>query len=290
MAPVILDTKDQHGEIQNRSRMDPLDIDQLDQFKQGQKDGWKNFAPLEAVTTPAAARLVRFAGVTTGMRVLDVGCGTGVAAITAARMGAQVKAIDLTPQLLERARENGAVAEVNVEWREGDAEELPFGDLEFDIVLSQFAHIFAPRPEVALKEMLRVLRPGGTIAFATWPPESLVGRTQAVRARYMPPPPMATPSPDLWGDPGVVRQRFGSAVTDIVFDRGTMLVPALSPQHYRLMMERTAGPIIKVIAQLAASDPARLQAFRTEFDATVAPYVQDNVVRQDYLLTRARKI
>lgn len=265
-------------------------MDGLAQFKQAQKDGWKHFAPLEVATTPTAAQLVRFAGVAPGMRVLDVGCGTGVVAITAARQGAQVKAIDLTPQLLERARDNAAIAEAAVEWHEGDAEELPFRDAEFDIVLSQFAHIFAPRPEVALREMLRVLRPGGTIAFSTWPPESLVGRTQEVRARYMPPPPLTMPSPDLWGDPGVVRQRLGSAVVDILFDRGTMLIPALSPQHYRLNVERTAGPIIKVIEQLAASDPARLQAFRAEFDTAVAPYISNNVVRQDYLLTRARKI
>jgi SAM-dependent methyltransferase len=264
-------------------------MDGIAQFKQMQKEGWKHFTPLETVTTPAAARLERFAGVVAGTEVLDVGCGTGVVAITAARQGAKVKAIDLTPALLERARENAAIAEVDVEWREADAEELPFENEEFDIVLSQFAHIFAPRPEVALKEMLRVLRPGGTIAFSTWPPESLVGRTQEVRARYMPPPPAAMPSPDLWGDPGIVRQRFGSAVEDVVFDRGTMLFPALSPQHYRLMIERTAGPIIKVVDQLAASDPARLQAFRRDFDAAVAPYLCDNVVRQDYLLTRARK-
>ena len=264
-------------------------MDALTQFKQAQKDGWQYFAPMEAVTTPAAARLVNFAGVAKGMRVLDVGCGTGVVAVTAARLGAQVRAIDLTPQLLERARENSRIAEVEVEWLEGDVEQLPFKDGEFDVVLSQFAHIFAPRPEVALKEMLRVARPGGTIAFSTWPPESLVGSTQKVRARYMPPPPVAMPSPDLWGDPGIVRERFGSAVVDIVFDRGTILAPALSRQHYRLTVERTAGPIIKVIQHLEASDPARLQAFREEFDAAVAPYVCDNVVRQDYLLTRARK-
>ena len=265
-------------------------MDRLAEFKQAQKEGWKNFAPLEWVTTPAAARLVRFAGVTAGMRVFDVGCGTGVAAITAARMGALVKAIDLTPQLLERARENGAIAEVNVEWHEGDAEALAFGDGEFDVVLSQFAHIFAPRPEVALKEMLRVLRSGGTIAFSTWPPESLVGRTSKVRARYMPSPSPGMPSPDLWGDPEVVGQRLGSAVEDIVFDRDAVLFPALSPQQYRLTIERTAGPIIKIIEELAASDPVRLQAFRAEFDAAAAPYIRDNVVRQDYLLTRARKI
>lgn len=94
----------------------------------------------------------------------------------------------------------------------------------------------------------------------------------------------------MWGDPEVVRQRFGSAVEDIVFDRDTVLFPALSPQQYRLTIERTAGPIIKIIEELAASDPPRLQAFRAEFDAAVAPYIRDNVVRQDYLLTRARKI
>lgn len=265
-------------------------MDGFAQFKQAQKAGWKSFAPLALATTPAAARLVQFAGVTAGTRVLDVGCGTGVVAITAARLGAEVKAIDLTPELLERARENAAVAEVKVEWSEGDAEELPFEDEEFDVVLSQFAHIFAPRPEVALKEMLRVLRPGGTIAFSTWPPESLVGRTHEIRVRYTPPLPVSVPAPTLWGDPTIVGQRLGKAVTDIVFDRDWVRVPALSPQHYRLTIERSAGPIIKVIEELASSDPARLQAFRGEFDAVVADYALDNVVRQDYLLTRARKV
>jgi len=86
--------------------------------------------------------------------VLDVGCGTGVVAITAARLGARVT-VDLTPQLLSRARENAVVALVEVEWREADVEELPFGDEQFDVVLSQFAHMFAPRPNVAMREMLR---------------------------------------------------------------------------------------------------------------------------------------
>jgi hypothetical protein len=88
----------------------------------------------------------------------------------------------------------------------------------------------------------------------------------------------------------VVRERFGSAVADIVFDRDAVLFPALSPQQYRLTIERTAGPIIKLIAELAASDPARLRAFRADFDAVVSPYIRDNVVRQDYLMTRARKV
>jgi SAM-dependent methyltransferase len=150
--------------------------------------------------------------------------------------------------------------------------------------------MFAPQPEVAISEMIRVLKPGGTIAFSSWPPELLVGRTMALSARYMPPPPPGVAPPVLWGDPAVVRQRLGSAVKDIVFDRQCMLVAALSPQHFRLNVESTAGPIIKMIEHLTATDRDRLHAFRQEFDAIVAEYFRDNVVRQDYLLTRATKV
>ncbi|HZP62252.1 MAG TPA: class I SAM-dependent methyltransferase [Terriglobales bacterium] len=265
-------------------------MNSLAQFKQMQKEGWAKFTPLEVVTTPAAAHLVRHAAVKQGMHVLDVGCGTGVAAITAARLGATATGADLTPALLERARENARIAEVKIDWFEADVEELPFKDAEFDVVLSQFAHIFAPRPEVALQQMLRVLKPGGTIAFSTWPPELLVGTTMAISARYMPPPPVEIPPPTLWGDPTVVRQRLGKAVKDIGFDRGGMLVPALSPQHFRLNVESTAGPIVKLIAQLSASDPDRLLEFRREFDSVVSRYFRDNLVRQEFLLTRATKL
>jgi SAM-dependent methyltransferase len=264
-------------------------MDGLDQFKQAQRESWKHFAPLETVTTPAAARLVQFANVAKGMRVLDVGCGTGVVAITAARLGAQVKAADLTPQLLERARENARLAEVDVEFFEADVEDLPFESGEFDVVLSQFGHMFAPRPEVAAREMLRVLRPGGTVAFSTWPSEVLVGRTNAIAARYMPPPPAGIPSPILWGDVNVVQMRLGDAVEDLFFDRGYLLVPALSLQHFRLNIERSAGPTIRLVETLSATDPGRLREFRREFDAVVARYYRDNLVRQDYLMTRARK-
>jgi SAM-dependent methyltransferase len=261
----------------------------FDQFKQAQKEGWKHFAPLETATTPAAARLVQFAGVARGMRVLDAGCGTGVVAITAAQLGAQVKGADLTPQLLERARENAQVAAVNVEFTEADVEALPYQNGEFDVVLSQFAHMFAPEPEVAVREMLRVLRPGGTLAFSTWPPEMLVGRTSALAARYMPPLPPGIVSPILWGDANVVQQRLGDAVEDLFFDRGHMLVPALSAQHFRLNIERSAGATVKLVQTLAATNPEQLQEYRREFDAIVTQYYRDNLVRQDYLMTRARK-
>lgn len=263
--------------------------DALARFKDAQKQGWAHFAPLEAFTTPAAARLVTHARIAAGARVLDVACGTGVVAITAARRGAQVTALDLTPKLLERARENASLAGVAIEFHEGDVEQLPFADATFDVVVSQYGHIFAPRPEVATAEMLRVLKPGGTIAFSTWPPELFVGRMFGLTARYMPPPPVPAAPPGLWGDPNVIRERLGDHVRDLVFDRDRILPAALSVAHYRTATERTAGPLIKLVEALSASDPARLAEFRRECDALIREYFADNQVRQDYLLTRATK-
>jgi len=265
-------------------------MDPLRQFKDAQKQGWAHFAPLESLTTPAAARLVKHARVAADQRVLDVACGTGVVAITAARTGARVTGLDFTPPLLERAREHADLAGVAVDFREGDAEHLPFDDEAFDVVLSQFGHIFAPRPDVVVSEMLRVLNPGGTIAFSTWPPDVFVGRTFMLIGRYAPPPPPGVAPPPLWGDPNVVRERLGAAVKDITFDRDRMWVPTLSPAHARANYEKTAGPVTKLVEALSTSDQARLSEFRREFDALVAEYFEDNLVRQDYLLTRATKI
>jgi SAM-dependent methyltransferase len=222
--------------------------------------------------------------------VLDVACGTGVVSVTAARLGARVTGLDLTPELLERARENARIAGVEIDWHEGDVEKLPFGDATFDFVLSEFGHIFAPRPEVAIGEMLRVLKPGGTIAFSTWPPELLVGRTFALTASYMPPPPPGVAPPPQWGDPNIVRQRLGSAVKDILFDRATMLVPALSTSHHRMASEKSGGSMVRLVAELEGRDPAKLEKFRREYDALAGEYFEDNLLRQDYLITRAIKI
>lgn len=267
-----------------------VNLDPFESFKAAQKSGWTHFAPLEALTTPAAAQLVKYAKVRAGDRVLDVACGTGVVAITAARQGARVSGLDLTPALLERARENSHIAGVEVDFREGDVEKLPFEDSSFDLVLSQFGHIFAPRPNVAVAEMLRVLKPGGTIAFSTWPPEHFVGRMFALTARYAPPPPPGVSPPTQWGDPRIVAERLGAAVKDVVFNRASMQVPVLSPQHFRVSIEKTAGPVIKMVESLSTSDPAKLAAFRREYETLALEYLDENIIRQDYLLTRASKI
>jgi SAM-dependent methyltransferase len=265
-------------------------MDPLAKFKEDQKQRWAHFVALEIHTTPTAARLVQHANVSANQRVLDVACGTGVAAITAARRGARVTGLDLTPELLERARENAKIAELDIDWHEGDVEQLPFDNGSFDVVLSQFGHMFAPRPDVAISEMLRVLKSGGTIAFSTWPPELLIGQTFSTIGRYGPPPPPGVAPPPLWGDPNIVRERLGNSVKNIVFDRDRMRIPALSVAHHRMNFEKTAGPVFKLIEVLSATDPARLAEFRREVDQINAQYFRDNLIHQDYLLTRAIKI
>lgn len=261
--------------------------DPFAQLKAVQREGWSLFAPLEAVTTITAAELVKHARIRPGQRVLDVGCGTGVAALTAARAGATVCALDLSPALLQHGRQHAALAGVDIEFMEGDVEALPYADASFDVVISQFGHMFAPRPDVTTAEMLRVLKPGGTIAFSTWPPEHYVGQMFALVGRFVPSPAGAAPSPQ-WGDPGIIRQRLGDAVTDIVFDRDIMLFPALSPQHYRKSVEETLGPVVKLVAAFQ-DEPAKLADFRAQLDSFVARYFEDNAVRQHYLMTRATK-
>jgi len=264
-------------------------MDPIEAFKAAQKQGWAHFAPLELITTIPDARLVKFAGVRPGQRVLDVGCGTGVAAVTAARMGARVSGLDLTPELLDRARVNSQIAGVEVDWREGDAEKLPFADASFDVVLSQFGHMFAPRPALAVAEMLRVLKPGGTIAFSTWPPELMTGRMFRLVASYMPPPPPGVSPPPQWGDEKIVRERLGNVVRDITFERDTMKSPALSPQHFRMLTEKTAGPLMKLVENLSANDPAKLAEFRTEYDKLAVEFFRENFMEQVFLMTRAVK-
>jgi SAM-dependent methyltransferase len=261
--------------------------DPFAELKARQREMWASFTPTASFTTPVAGELVRFARIAPGEHVLDVGTGTGVVALTAARAGARVMALDLTPALLTQARENARIAGLDtIEWTEGDAERLPYPDASFDVVVSQFGHMFAPRPEVALGEMRRVLKTGGRVAFATWPPEHFVGRMFSFIGRNSPPPPAGAAPPPSWGNPVTVAERLAPLFDVPFFARGVMRFPALSPAHYRVFMEQSVGPMQKLVEGLAG-DPTRLDALRREFEALVSEYLVDNVVHQDYLFTRA---
>ena len=242
-------------------------------------------------SAPEAAHLVRFAGVQPGERVLDVGTGSGLVAIVAAQRGSRVTGVDPSPMLLTKARENAALAGCgDIEWQAGTAEALPFPDASFDVVLSQYAHMFSPDPEAAAREMLRVLKPAGRIAFAAWTPDGLAPRLMGLTFRYLPPMPGAPPpSPFEWGHAQGVERYLGARVRDMAFEHAALRLPALSTGHARRLFEETFGPTLLLVRALS-TDPSRLAQWRQEHDATAKEFHADGQLRFDYLLTRATKI
>ena len=257
-------------------------------IKDKAKKMWSTFAAFETVTALAAPELIRFSGVHHGARLLDVGCGTGVVALTAAQVGAKVSGSDLTPELIMRAKENAQISNLNIDFQVADVEDLPYKDNEFDFVLSQFGHMFAPRPEVAVKEMLRVLKPGGTIAFSTWPPELLTGRLFVLTGKYGPPPPKDISPPIMWGEVDIIQKRLGKNVRDITFHRAEYGNPTLSPAHMRVALEAYIGPIGATVKSVESS-PKKLTEFRDAMEDLLSEYFQNNTVIQSYLMTRAIK-
>lgn len=168
---------------------------------------------------PVGERIVERLGVRPGEDVLDVGCGTGNAAIRAAQAGGRVVGSDLTPELFEAARQQAREAGVEVEWVEADAEALPFEDESFDVVISTFGCMFAPRHDVAARELVRVLRPGGRLAVSAWTPEGTVGRAFQAMGRHMPPPPDFASPPSRWGSEEHVSGLFEGTGVELRFER-----------------------------------------------------------------------
>jgi ubiquinone/menaquinone biosynthesis C-methylase UbiE len=140
-------------------------------------------------------------------KVLDVACGTGNLAIPAAKAGAVVTGSDIASNLVAQARARARAEGVQAQFEEGDAEQMAYADGSFDVVLTQFGAMFAPRPERAAAEMIRVCRPGGEIAMGNWTPNGFIGQMFLIKAFHVPPPPGMAP-PVLWGDEGTVRERL----------------------------------------------------------------------------------
>ncbi|HLK64722.1 MAG TPA: class I SAM-dependent methyltransferase [Bryobacteraceae bacterium] len=150
-----------------------------------------------------------------GAHLLDVACGSGQLALIAAREGVQVTGVDIADNLIERAQARSMAEGLPARFRVADAEELPFPDASFDVVTSLIGAMFAPRPHLVARELTRVCAPGGIIALANWTAEGFVGKMFKAIAKFIAPSGM--PSPLLWGDETVVRERLGAQVSDLKF-------------------------------------------------------------------------
>jgi SAM-dependent methyltransferase len=210
--------------------------------------------------------LVQACGVTRGDRVLDIAAGSGNVAITAARTGASVVASDLTPELFEAGRAQSAAEGVELEWREADAEALPFADGEFDVVLSAIGVMFAPHHQAAADELVRVTRPGGRIGLVSWTPAGFIGQMFATMKPYAPPPPPgASPAP-LWGDHDHVRALLGDRVRDVQTTTQQLRITHFaSPAEFRDYFKINYGPTIAVYRSLA-EQPERQAALDHDLD------------------------
>jgi ubiquinone/menaquinone biosynthesis C-methylase UbiE len=239
--------------------------------------------------------LVDACGISPGQRVLDVATGTGNVAIRAAEAGAQVVALDITPESLAAGRREAEAVGVSVEWVEGDAQRLPFADGEFDVVTSSAGAIFAPDHQTVADELLRVCRPGGTIGMITFVDEGLGGALFELFGRYAPPPEPGAQPPILWGDESHVRELFGDRALLELTHR--QYVEKLSrepstPRDYIDFYKETFGPFIGIFASLAdqpdraAELDGELLDLATRWNSGTPDAAE---YRYDYLLVVARK-
>jgi SAM-dependent methyltransferase len=270
----------------------------LNNSNQNIRERWAigDYRSIGKVISPVSAKIVRLVNVKPVDSVLDVACGFGNTAITARRAGAKVTGIDITPELLTQAKEEESIARVSgIDWREGNAESLPFEDESFDIVLSTFGHMFALNQKTTANEIQRVLKKGGRIGFATWSPELAWGRMYAAISKYVPavqnyqslaPP----PSPMQWGIPSKIQELLCD-VKDIFFERDTIEYPILSPNHYWQEMATKSGSMIQLIRALEKENKLKkIESIRQDYLKTLEPYMHDNMVRLGYLLTIATKV
>jgi ubiquinone/menaquinone biosynthesis C-methylase UbiE len=234
----------------------------LAELKARMKATWMagDFGQVAQYVAASAGEFIDGLGIPPGARVLDVACGTGNTAIPAARAGAEVIGVDIATNLVEQARKRAAKEGVNVKFDEGDAENLAFPDNSFDYVITMYGAMFAPRPEIVAKELLRVCKSGGEVVMANWTPRGYVGQQFQIMAKRVPPPP-GIPAPILWGDEEVVRQRFAHGVSHLALTpRQVVFRYPFSPQDVVMFFRTYFGPTQTAFARLDADGKTALAA------------------------------
>jgi SAM-dependent methyltransferase len=221
---------------------------------------------VETFLLPLGPRLVEACDIGPGMRVLDVAAGTGNASIPAAERGANVTASDLTPELLEAGRSRAESSGLELEWAEADAENLPFDDESFDVVMSSIGAMFAPHHQEVADELVRVCRPGGTIGLLSWTPEGMIGALFRTMGPFAPPPPPGAQPPPLWGSEEHVKELFGARVDWGTLERDVLEITAFErPRDYGEHFKSRYGPTIA--ARANAVSAGREDEFDQALDA-----------------------
>jgi ubiquinone/menaquinone biosynthesis C-methylase UbiE len=273
--------------------MTPVDAELAGQIKQGQRMVWDagDFGAIARLISGVGSDIVDRVGVANGQDVLDVACGTGNATLPAARTGARVTGLDLVPKLLGEAQASAEAEGLEVEWIEGDAEQLPFPDESFDVVLSTFGCMFAPRHEVAAAEIARVLRPGGQIGICAWAPDGHIGQFFKLTASHMPTPPEGFQPPPMWGTEDHVRELFEGTGVEPHGERLSAEMRFESPEQAFATYEEKFGPI--VMAKAALEPQGKWEALADDLRAFFREHAEERdgafVLRSDYLAVTGGK-
>jgi ubiquinone/menaquinone biosynthesis C-methylase UbiE len=268
------------------------DPESFQRLKQGMKAAWSagDFGQVAKYTADEGVIFIGRLPIRAGVDVLDVACGTGNLAIPAAHAGARVTGVDIAENLIIQARARAAAENLQADFRLGDAEQLPFADASFDVVVSMFGAMFAPRPEVVAAELARVCRPGGMIAMANWTPEGFVGKSFAVTGRLAPPP-VELPKPVLWGTEAVAKERFAATGCTVeTFRRSLYFKYPFPPARVVEFFREYFGPTQVAYSRLDDAGKAAMTAEMEKLwtDHNEGPAGESHV-RAKYLEVRATK-
>jgi ubiquinone/menaquinone biosynthesis C-methylase UbiE len=273
--------------------MNQTSVPDIQTIKTRQKATWESgdFGQIAKCITPVAEQFMARIDLRPGMKVLDAACGTGNLAVIAARKGCVTSGLDIASNLIAQARERARHEGLNIEYTEGDAEAMPYPDASFDVVVSMYGVMFAPRPERVVNELQRVTKPGGLIAMANWTPTGFIGKMFSVFGRHVPPP-AGLPSPLLWGDEAAVRTRFNGEIKELGLTRqiARMRFP-FDPAGTVDFFRRYYGPTLKAFGTLEAPGQAALQRdlveLQTQHNVSTQPGETDTPA--EYLEVHARR-